>query len=429
MTASQEAMPTARQTALSWWPATLLFVAFLALLPLSVQAKQLFAKQSFTEQDAVSVRDSAGAVLYEWQADKALVPASLTKLVTADLAIDKWGIDHHFSTEFYLLGNQLWVRGLADPYLVSEELDVIAQRLQAKMPATVDSIMIDTSYMAKEVVPGRTRVADPYNAPLSAVAANFNTVMLKRVNGALATAEPQTPLTDTARRLAHQSGVKIGAQATRINLVDADNAQQHFAQLLGLKLREQGFPRVISNFAINQQLPAQAKRMLRHENSKTLADVLRGTLEYSNNFIANQLFLLLAESSGDARLSFSQAQNYAKQALAQSSYQSARLIEGSGLSRQNRINASDLHKVLEKLVAHRTLLKRYELTVTAAGGKEHLVAYAKTGTLDGVRTYAGFLERGEQLFQFVFMFNRATPYQYREQLLQTLANQLVLSSH
>lgn len=399
----------------TWW---LIF----GLLP--AQAAQLFPQQNFGTQDAVSVRDAKGKVLYQWQPDKPLIPASLSKLLTADLAIDKWGIEHHFVTEFYLLDQQLWIRGLADPFLVSEELEIVATHLHSLLPPGVNAIMIDTSYMAQEAVPGRTGVADPYNAPLSGVAANFNTVQLKRSGGVLESAEPQTPLTNTAQRLARQSSVKIGSQATRINLVNADNAQQHFAELLSLKLAQQGLGKPIQTIKINQSVPDEATLILRHQNTRTLADVLRGTLEYSNNFIANQLFLLLSESPATNTLSFSRAQRVAQQAMDGSGYQSARLLEGSGLSRANRINARDMHKVLEKLAPHRTLLKRYDLTIPGPQGERQAVAFAKTGTLDGIRTYAGYLELGDQDYQFVFMFNRPTPYKYREQLLQSLASQL-----
>ena len=183
-----------------------------------------------------------------WQASKSLIPASLIKLSTAYLAIDKWGVDHAFQTEFYRYQNQLWVKGYGDPYLISEELDLVVDRLRELDLSGVDSLYIDDSYYLEEAVPGRSNVNDPYNAPLSAVAANFNTVMLKSDNGEIQSAEQQTPLTETAIKLATQNQLSVDkkSKAQRINLINRDNAQLHFAQLLIAKLEKQDWQLKVS---------------------------------------------------------------------------------------------------------------------------------------------------------------------------------------
>ena len=136
-----------------------------------------FSKRKFTGDDAVLVSDQSGNIVYQWQSEKLLIPASLNKLVTAYLAIDKWGVDHRFTTEFYLQNSALWVKGYGDPYLISEELDLLASALTdilAGIPSVeLESIHIDANYFAREPVPARSGVNDPYNAPQSAVAANL----------------------------------------------------------------------------------------------------------------------------------------------------------------------------------------------------------------------------------------------------------------
>lgn len=397
----------------------------------SLARPSLFSKQQFTTQDSLLVSNSSGDTLYQWQADKALVPASLTKLLTADLAIKKWGLDHRFVTEFYLAENQLWVKGYGDPYLVSEELDLIADRLNALLSNRVggiESIHIDSSAIAREPVPGRTQVTDPYNAPLSAVAANFNTVMLRRVNGSLLSAEPQTSLTGTARNIANTLSKEITAKPTRVNLIDADFAQQHFAELLSIKLdRYQGAQqsRPKNQLFINQILPAQARLLLSHQNSKTLADVLTGTLEYSNNFIANQLFLMLAQGAKGEQLNFAKSNVYVKQQLASMFVKpQPKVVDGAGLARSNKFSAHQLNQILTELEPHQNLLKRYTLKSSKISLSNSIYARAKTGTLNGVHSFAGFLTIDQRQYQFVFMFNRKTPYRYREQLLQLLADQI-----
>jgi D-alanyl-D-alanine carboxypeptidase/D-alanyl-D-alanine-endopeptidase (penicillin-binding protein 4) len=403
----------------------------------AVNIVDLFKGHTFTEHDSVLVSDSSGDAVYQWQAQQPRVPASLVKLVTAWLAIEKWGLDHQFYTDFYLRDSQLWVKGYGDPYLISEELDLLAQSLQDLLPEGITSINIDNSYFLAEKVPGRSSVDDPYNAPLSAVAANFNTAMLQLKQGKLVSAEIQTPLTAVARELANN--VQIGTKPTRINLRDTLRAQRHFANILqqkiGLKL---------DNVALDQQLPGDANFLYRHYNSHKLAALLSGTLEYSNNFVANQLFLLLPQvsqqllseqSPGSKQLasvgiappieqamSFARSVEYAERRLTQQwNWQDWLLHDGSGLSRQNRLNGLQLNQVLIELKPFKALLKEYRIRL---GSGEIIVAYAKSGTLDQVHNLAGLLTVGGRQYQFVFMFNRKMPYQYRERLLQELANQL-----
>jgi D-alanyl-D-alanine carboxypeptidase len=62
-----------------------------------------------------------------------MVPASTMKILTSLAAIDRWGMDHRFHTDFYRSADGwLWVKGHGDPYLVSEELDRVAKALKSR---------------------------------------------------------------------------------------------------------------------------------------------------------------------------------------------------------------------------------------------------------------------------------------------------------
>jgi len=163
---------------------------------------KLFEQQKLSVNDAVLVTSSQGEELYSWQADKLLVPASLAKLATAHLAIETWGLDKRFETHFYRNENTLWEKGFGDPYLVSEEIELIALALMALDINWVTEIAIDGSYFKGQSVPGRSKVADPYNAPLAAVSANFNTAQLRNVGGRLHSAEPTTKFCTSISRQA-----------------------------------------------------------------------------------------------------------------------------------------------------------------------------------------------------------------------------------
>ena len=373
-------------------------------------SSELLKNEKFGVSDAVLVVDQSGQILFDWQSSKPLVPASLTKLVTSYLAINKWGLEHRFTTDFYLIEKQLWIKGYGDPFIVSEEFDIIVERLNELGVNNISSIHTDSSHFNIDSVPGRSKVADPYNAPPAAVSANFNTAMLQRRKGKIVSAEPQTPLTPTAASLAHT----VRSNIERVNLVDADRAQRNFAELLQLKAGWAGV-----SIHINQTVPAGKTPVYRHRNSKTLADVLRGTLEFSNNFIANQVFLKLAEGPDTKSLTFGSAGKFSHSLLSQQfDWQQFKLVDGSGLSRKNRFSAAQLATILKALRLNKSLLKQYKVNGSDAA------VHAKTGTLSDVQSYAGYIEFPNRHYRFVFIFNRPTPYRYREQLLERLVLQL-----
>src|SRR6476661_6907838 len=105
----------------------------------------------------VLVTDEKGNELVAQNADKPFVPASVTKVVTAWLAMEVLGSDYRFETRFYLDKDRvLYVRGGGDPFLVSEELALLAPQLIAttgKKPFA--GMVIDTSYFPANLrIPG-----------------------------------------------------------------------------------------------------------------------------------------------------------------------------------------------------------------------------------------------------------------------------------
>ena len=70
------------------------------------------------------------------------------------------------------------------------------------------------------------------------------------------------------------------------------------------------------------------------------------------------------------------------------------IVEGSGISRQNRISAHQMLRVLEKFEPHHRLMRKK--------GRE----FYKTGTLYGVSTRAGYIADGNDgLYRYVIMIN------------------------
>src|SRR5437763_15617746 len=106
----------------------------LALLLLPAQAfadvKEKIA--ALAPSALVLVMDAEGKELVAQHADEPFVPASVTKIVTAWLALEVLGGDYRCETRFYLDQDRvLYVHGGADPFLLSDELTLLARRLVA----------------------------------------------------------------------------------------------------------------------------------------------------------------------------------------------------------------------------------------------------------------------------------------------------------
>ncbi|MFT6409133.1 MAG: D-alanyl-D-alanine carboxypeptidase/D-alanyl-D-alanine-endopeptidase (penicillin-binding protein 4) [Arenicella sp.] len=402
-------------------PIVLLSLLLLCCLPVAGAESLVLQGITLTKNDALLVVAENDAPVFSWQASKPLIPASLTKLSMAYLAIEKWGLGHRFHTDFLVDAETLWVKGYGDPFLISEELDLLVPALQAALHAKgiaqPSRLRIDNSYFSFTKVPGRSKVADPYNAPVSAVSANFNTAKLSNKNGIIVSAEAQTPLTSTANKMAYT----LKKATDRVNLVNADNAQSNFAELLLAKL---GWPN--TEVAINQSLNGNETLLYRHQNTHSLADVLRGTLEFSNNFIANQVFLKLGDGENIDRVSFVASRDYANTALsARFGWRHHSINEGSGLSRENRLSAEQISDLLKALEPNKALFKKIKVNSKSTS------VYAKTGTLTGVRSYAGYIELAPKSpgarvrnYRFVFNFNRTVAYRHRDQVLEQLITDL-----
>jgi D-alanyl-D-alanine carboxypeptidase/D-alanyl-D-alanine-endopeptidase (penicillin-binding protein 4) len=351
--------------------------------------------------------EEAGTTPIALQADRPMVPASTTKLLTALAAIERWGLAHRFETDFLRdREGWLWVRGSGDPFLVAEELDRVAAALRAQGLDRVKGVAIDDSYFAEGVeVAGRSDTDNPYDAPVSAVAANFNTVHVRVTADGIASAEPQTPLTPLARELAR--GLPPGAH--RINLKDRSRAVRYFAEVLAAKLEAAGV--TVGPGQRSGPVPAGAERLYRHANTRDLRAVLAAMLEYSSNFIANQIFLLLADDGRGTPLTMEAARRRMHAwADATFTWQGYRIEDGAGLSRGNRLSARQLLDVLKALAPHRELLPAQGPAIRA-----------KSGTLRGVSCYAGFVARDGVWVPFSLLINQPVPYDLRLRAAEDLA--------
>jgi serine-type D-Ala-D-Ala carboxypeptidase/endopeptidase (penicillin-binding protein 4) len=329
----------------------------------------------------VLVMDAKGNELLAQNADEPFVPASVTKIVTAWLAMEVLGGDYRFETRFYLDDKRvLYVRGGGDPFLISEELATLATELVAAVgKAPITGIVLDASYYPSKLrIPGIEDDGEPYDALNSALAVNFNTVAAVRSGDKVRSAEKQTPITPLAIAEFRARGP---SGSGRISLSqDPTVSLQYAGELIAAFIGRAGGS--VNDKISTGTVPGGLEPAYVHRQSRPLSEILVELLRASNNYIANQVFLEIGGRRLGGPVSLEKSLKVANEMLAAHGLDGGaiHLEEGSGISRDNRFTARGLAKVLELFAPHADLLRGHD------GGMN------KTGTMEGVRTLAGYAD-------------------------------------
>ena len=360
------------------WSRLLALALLLLPVPALANVKEKIA--ALAPSGVVLVVDLEGSELVAQNADVPFVPASVTKIVTAWLALEVLGADYRFETRFYLDDKRvLYVRGGGDPFLISEELAPLATDLVAvvgKKP--IDGIVLDASYYPSNLrIPGIEDTNNAYNALNSALAVNFNTIYAVRRGNKVSSAEKQTPITPLAIAQFRARGPK---RSGRISLSQDPTASLQYAGELIAAFIERAGGSVKGKISTGT-VPEGLKPVYVHRQSRTLSKILAELLRASNNYIANQVFLEIGGHRLGGPVSLEKSLQVASEVLAAHGLATAiYLEEGSGISRNNRFTARGLAKVLELFAPHADLLHGHD------GGMN------KSGTMDGIRTLAGYAD-------------------------------------
>jgi D-alanyl-D-alanine carboxypeptidase/D-alanyl-D-alanine-endopeptidase (penicillin-binding protein 4) len=209
--------------------------------------------------------------------------------------------------------------------------------------------------------------------------------------GAYVSAEPQTPLVPSVLPRIHASSLKEG----RIPLSNRNNeVPLYLGELLAFHLTEAGII-FHKNIQVGRVNSTSDRCILSFSSPYSLDDTVSKLMAYSSNFIANQLFISIGAKAfgppGTLEKGVRATRNYAEESLGISNL---RIVEGSGISRENRVSARTMAKLLQAFLPHRDLMRQTERE------------YYKTGTMDGISTRAGYLKgNNERLYPFVVMLN------------------------
>lgn len=344
------------------------------------------------------------------------IPASILKLVTSLMVLDGFGPQFRFTTPIYTDDqDNLYIRGSGDPFLTSEAVRRMANRLHEQEATSFHSLILDDSAFALEGPPPQSSGSDnPYDANNGALVVNFNTVNFEvDTNRNVFSGEQQTPLLPIMKDLAR--AYPQGRHRVNIGILAPEEVQpttvRYCGELFLAIFKEQGI--TVTNGFSSGRVPPDARLLFNYVSQLSLAEVVQRCLLYSNNYIANQLFLLIGSQKFGTPATWKKAGKAAEQFLAEKlelAPNQAIMVDGSGLSTRNRISAEAMLVILHRFLPYYRLLPQEQ------------GVYLKSGTLTNVYSYAGYFDSPLGKAPFVIMLNQRV--NNRDMILGLLRNEM-----
>jgi D-alanyl-D-alanine carboxypeptidase/D-alanyl-D-alanine-endopeptidase (penicillin-binding protein 4) len=380
---------------------------------------------------------------FEWRADAAMSPASVMKVVTTYAALDLLGPDYFWKTRLFTEGSvrrgtlhgNLLIRGSGDPKLVWDRLSELFDAAHAKGLRAIDgNILLDRSIF--NLGPHDPAAFDDepmraYNVGPDGLLVNFKTLTFKfypergstrvRVESEPPIAGVRIPATVPA------SGGACGDWRANLKGDFLDPSRVSFAGRYARSCGDREWsvayvdpddyaPRVIQAMwtgtggtlsgRVQWAPPAAAAEPddpWVTGYSLPLSEIIADINQYSNNVMAQQVFLTLSDGPGGATFgkSIQVVRDWWQRTFPR--YPAPLMENGSGLSREGRISAG----ALAALLRHAALDPRadaFERSLPIAGvdgTARHLAdrsphsdaigrARFKTGTLRDVAALAGY---------------------------------------
>jgi D-alanyl-D-alanine carboxypeptidase/D-alanyl-D-alanine-endopeptidase (penicillin-binding protein 4) len=393
-----------------------------------------------------------------FNASKAMNPASAIKLVTTFAALDLLGPAYTWKTEAYLLGRlqgdvldgDLLLKGYGDPKLTVENFWLFLRSLRARGLREIrGDLVLDRSFFdVGEHDPAKFdgEGLRPYNVGADALLVNYKAVRFfflpsETAQGVSVVPEPKLAQLEVASTVAlrdgpcgdWRAGLKYelqqnaaGARASFSGSMPSSCGERvwnlaplpHNQYVLGVfKSLWQELGGTLAG-GVREGRPSAGAKPFAQLESPAAAEVLRDMNKFSNNVMARQIFLTLSAET------LKLPGRYDRSARAVKSWLEGRNLDlpdlvienGSGLSRADRISPEGMGRMLVvayhsavmpefiatmPLVAYDgTMRKRMRLESVA--GQAHV----KTGSLNDVRTVAGYvLDRNGHRHAVVFFVN------------------------
>ncbi len=445
-----------------------LWLSLLMLLTVSVHSQTLLTQKIDKalnkrcldkSQTSVSiVALPTGQVVYARHTDKPLLPASVMKIITTSAALHYLSPEYRFKTEFLYRGERkenilqgdLIIRGGGDPRLTTEQLWHIATKIKdSGINEITGNLVVDTHFFDdydRAPAWGAKRSQRAYDAKLGALSLNFNTIAVHIRPGArlgsslnvwLDPPAPYIQLHNTGKtskrggknsvsvsrrekaggklEIRVRGQRRINAQE-RVVLLNINNPTRYASETFRMLLLKAGVK--INGETLFSNSSISAKKLYKLF-SDTLSLTLKDLNTYSNNMTAEQIVKTIAAVRSGTPGSHAEGLRLIRDFLDESgvNLQGVKLVDGSGLSRKNRMTTRAMTDLLTRMFSRFDIgpdflsslrvmgaygVHSRRFAKSAARGKVR----AKTGTLSGLSTLAGYVEsKSGTVFGYALFLN------------------------
>ncbi len=397
------------------------------------------------------VEANSGKMVYNHDADTAMAPASNMKIITTAAALRYLGPDYKYTTKVGLCGDMLAVVGSGDPLLGDRETDAkygrkinwifedIAAVLKRNAVTGIKGIIVDTSiFDDQRVHPNwpREQLNRPYACEISGLNFNGNCIEVsaKTVGSKVAVSiDPETEYVKVINKVVPSSKGKsaVGSyrqpEPNKITVfgdcrkeagpfaVAVENPAAFFAFLLQENLTKAGI-KTEGQF-VEKVLNRDCDFKMLAEYTTPIADCLTRCNKDSFGLAAEALLKTIAVNREPTLKagSWTKGREVVSQYILQLDVDKGEFYvdDGSGLSRENRLSANAITKVL--LDVYRS--KNWPLyeSCLAVGGVEGTIGkyfkeekyknkvLGKTGYIQGVKSFSGICKtaKGDYLFSIL----------------------------
>jgi D-alanyl-D-alanine carboxypeptidase/D-alanyl-D-alanine-endopeptidase (penicillin-binding protein 4) len=383
----------------------------------------------------------SGNAVFSSHGQKALIPASVMKAVTAAVALDVLGPEYNFKTELWVDGRQgsriarLFMVGGGDPSLTIESLWLLIRGIRRQGVERIDELFFDTSRYE-----GRRERLGPraYESAASALAFNFNSIGFEvcpgeRGQNANVNIDPPEVMVELAGNIKtstksdstfsidptpmgfqlggsvfHKKDCSVVYRSVPDPLMYLEQAFRALAAGLGLQVGQ-----------VSQAAPTAKSELLFVHASKPLREIVQDMNHYSTNFIAEQIVFALGENEEGRlvrSLGLERIRSFLNKAGAPPEIAVA---DGSGLDRGNQLTASLLAGVMRTAALHEKYgiefknsfsVSRRNGTLRERQFDRGAFVRGKTGTLTGVSSLTGFVQDREgREYVFASLYNGGLP--------------------
>ncbi|MEI6092049.1 MAG: D-alanyl-D-alanine carboxypeptidase/D-alanyl-D-alanine-endopeptidase [bacterium] len=387
--------------------------------------------------------------IYSLNPEKLFSIASVNKLFVTAAALKYLGQDYRFKTSVFsnlpdssgVINGNLYIKGGGDPLFVSESMWFLVNKLVDMGVKEINGkiILDDTSFPSAEVYDdsGSDRA---YSAKLSSLSVNFNAVAISATAGpsqyvAMDPDVPMLQLIDRTKKSSKKTNVEMRREGNKIivsgplNDSDYDNKiiyrniddpSSYFAQVLALHLKWRGIKN--TGVAIRGQTDIKKVKLFDIE-SRRLNDILVEMNKFSNNYIAEQLIRAIADKKFGKASAVDKAIELVKNYMESIGLDKngLEIVNGSGYSKMNKVKPKEMIKFLEYAYRDFGIGPEFINSLSIAGvdgtvRKTHKTEFltgkmrAKTGTLTGVRSLAGYLNHENRTYAFIIVANDPNAY-------------------